>query len=159
MSWFGNESGTCGGFPYFTVSFEIKYYWMRIRLFPLTKNLLEARRTKVDCWPWSNSTCYNLGKYNQFSACSALSNRMWSLLRGMWGFSHNCFQFRGILELFSTRTEEAILLVPLSECKGLLAQRSVLRGSEWGGPLVGCRLKFSYFVGSRLNFLIFENLS
>ena len=30
-----------------------------------------------------------------------------------------------------------------------------LRGSEWGGPLVGCRLKFSYFVGSRLNFLIF----
>ena len=24
-----------------------------------------------------------------------------------------------------------------------------------GGPLVGCRLKFSYFVGSRLNFFIF----
>ena len=29
------------------------------------------------------------------------------------------------------------------------------RGSEWGGPLVGCRLKFSYFVGSRLKFSIF----
>ena len=32
-------------------------------------------------------------------------------------------------------------------------------GSEWGqgggGPLVGCRLKFSHFVGSRLKFLIF----
>ena len=24
-----------------------------------------------------------------------------------------------------------------------------------GGPLVGCRLKFSYFVGSRLKFFIF----
>ena len=24
-----------------------------------------------------------------------------------------------------------------------------------GGPLVGCRLKFSYFVGSRLKFSIF----
>ena len=30
-----------------------------------------------------------------------------------------------------------------------------IRGSEWGGPLVGCRLKFSYFVGSRLKFSIF----
>ena len=29
------------------------------------------------------------------------------------------------------------------------------RGSEWGGPLVGCRLKFSYFVGSQLKFSIF----
>ena len=29
------------------------------------------------------------------------------------------------------------------------------RGSELGGPLVGCRLKFSNFVGSRLNFSIF----
>ena len=29
------------------------------------------------------------------------------------------------------------------------------RGSEWGGPLVGCRLKFSNFVGSRLKFSIF----
>ena len=28
-------------------------------------------------------------------------------------------------------------------------------GSEWGGPLVGCRLEFSYFVGSRLKFSIF----
>ena len=28
-------------------------------------------------------------------------------------------------------------------------------GSEWGGPLVGCRLKFSNFVGSRLKFSIF----
>ena len=28
-------------------------------------------------------------------------------------------------------------------------------GSEWGGPLVGCRLKFRYFVGSRLKFSIF----
>ena len=28
-------------------------------------------------------------------------------------------------------------------------------GSEWGGPFVGCRLKFSYFVGSRLKFSIF----
>ena len=26
------------------------------------------------------------------------------------------------------------------------------RGSEWGGPFVGCRLKFSHFVGSRLKF-------
>ena len=24
-----------------------------------------------------------------------------------------------------------------------------------GGPLVGCRLKFSYFIGSRLTFSIF----
>ena len=24
-----------------------------------------------------------------------------------------------------------------------------------GGPLVGCRLKFSYFIGSRLKFSIF----
>ena len=34
-----------------------------------------------------------------------------------------------------------------------------IRGSEWGvgggGPLVGCRLKFSNFVGSRLKFSIF----
>jgi len=27
--------------------------------------------------------------------------------------------------------------------------------SEWGGPLVGSRLKFSIFVGSRLKFSIF----
>ena len=27
-----------------------------------------------------------------------------------------------------------------------------LNGVRGGGPLVGCRLKFSYFVGSRLNF-------
>ena len=32
---------------------------------------------------------------------------------------------------------------------------SVGGGSEWGGPLVGYRLKFSYFVGSRLKFSIF----
>ena len=32
---------------------------------------------------------------------------------------------------------------------------TVLGGSEWGGPLVGFRLKFSYFVGSRLKFSIF----
>ena len=32
---------------------------------------------------------------------------------------------------------------------------SVKGGSEWGGPLVGCRLKFSHFVGSRLKFSIF----
>ena len=32
---------------------------------------------------------------------------------------------------------------------------TIKRGSEWGGPLVGCRLKFSYFVGSRLKFSIF----
>ena len=25
----------------------------------------------------------------------------------------------------------------------------ITRGSEWGGPLVGCRLKFSNFVGSQ----------
>ena len=33
----------------------------------------------------------------------------------------------------------------------------VSRGSEWGGggPLVGCRLKFNYFVGSWLKFSIF----
>ena len=31
----------------------------------------------------------------------------------------------------------------------------VFGGSEWGGPLVGCRLKFSNFVGSRLKFSIF----
>ena len=30
-----------------------------------------------------------------------------------------------------------------------------LGGSELGGPLVACRLKFSYFVGSRLKFSIF----
>ena len=34
----------------------------------------------------------------------------------------------------------------------ILAHR---RGSEWGGPLVACRLKFSNFVGSRLKFSIF----
>ena len=28
-------------------------------------------------------------------------------------------------------------------------------GLNGGGPLVGCRLKFSYFVGSRLKFSIF----
>ena len=32
---------------------------------------------------------------------------------------------------------------------------NIKRGSEWGGPLVGCRLKFNYFVGSRLKFSIF----
>ena len=31
----------------------------------------------------------------------------------------------------------------------------IIGGSEWGGPLVGCRFKFTYFVGSRLKFLIF----
>ena len=29
------------------------------------------------------------------------------------------------------------------------------REGGWWGPLVGCRLKFSYFVGSRLKFSIF----
>ena len=29
-----------------------------------------------------------------------------------------------------------------------------VRGSEWGGPLVGCRSKFSNFVGSQLKFSI-----
>ena len=33
--------------------------------------------------------------------------------------------------------------------------RQRTRGSEWGGPLVGCQLKFSNFVGSRLKFSIF----
>ena len=33
--------------------------------------------------------------------------------------------------------------------------QNLSRGSEWGGPLVGCRLKFSNFVGSRLKFSIF----
>ena len=29
-------------------------------------------------------------------------------------------------------------------------------GVGWGGgPLIGCRLKFSYFIGSRLKFSIF----
>ena len=32
---------------------------------------------------------------------------------------------------------------------------SCKRGSEWGGPLVGCRLKFTYFVASRLKFSLF----
>ena len=32
---------------------------------------------------------------------------------------------------------------------------AIIWGSEWGGPLVGCRLKFSNFVGSRLKFSIF----
>ena len=32
---------------------------------------------------------------------------------------------------------------------------TIAGGSEWGGPFVGCRLKFSYFVGSRLKFSIF----
>ena len=36
-----------------------------------------------------------------------------------------------------------------------IAHRAHTRGSEWGGPFVGCRLKFSYFVGSRLKFSIF----
>ena len=31
----------------------------------------------------------------------------------------------------------------------------LIGGSESGGPLVGCRLKFSYFVGSRLKISIF----
>ena len=35
------------------------------------------------------------------------------------------------------------------------ANQMLIRGSEWGGPLVGCRLKFRYFVGSRLKFSIF----
>ena len=30
-----------------------------------------------------------------------------------------------------------------------------LNGGWGGGPLVGCRLKFSHFVGSRLKFSIF----
>ena len=34
----------------------------------------------------------------------------------------------------------------------MLANKRVWMG---GGPLVGCRLKFSYFVGSRLKFSIF----
>ena len=36
-------------------------------------------------------------------------------------------------------------------------ERILVRGSEFGGggPLVGCRLKFSNFVGSRLKFSIF----
>ena len=37
----------------------------------------------------------------------------------------------------------------------LILKYDLIRGCEWGGPFVGCRLKFSYFVGSRLNFLIF----
>ena len=36
-----------------------------------------------------------------------------------------------------------------------LRTSSLSRGSEWGGPLVGCRLKLSNFVGSRLKFSIF----
>ena len=28
-------------------------------------------------------------------------------------------------------------------------------GVGGGGPLIGCRLKFSYFIGSRLKFSIF----
>ena len=50
---------------------------------------------------------------------------------------------------------------------GLVVNMQLFWGSEWGGPLVGCRLKFSNFVGSRLKFSIFvgsrlkllENLS
>ena len=38
---------------------------------------------------------------------------------------------------------------------GISSLASLNRGSEWGGPLVGCRLKFSNFVGSRLKFSIF----
>ena len=37
----------------------------------------------------------------------------------------------------------------------IYSQYTRKRGSEWGGPLVGCRLKFSYFVGSRLKISIF----
>ena len=36
-----------------------------------------------------------------------------------------------------------------------MVDTTLLRGSEWGGPLVGCRIKFSNFVGSRLKFSIF----
>ena len=35
-----------------------------------------------------------------------------------------------------------LFLVLISELK------NIVRGSEWGGPLVSCRLKFSNFVGS-----------
>ena len=37
----------------------------------------------------------------------------------------------------------------------LVGYEIIIGGSEWGGPFVGCRLKFSYFVGSRLKFSIF----
>ena len=31
----------------------------------------------------------------------------------------------------------------------------MIRGSEWGGPHVGCQLKFPYFVGCRLEISTF----
>ena len=37
----------------------------------------------------------------------------------------------------------------------LVGYEIIIGGSEWGGPFVGCRLKFGYFVGSRLKFSIF----
>ena len=47
-------------------------------------------------------------------------------------------------------------LIVLSEVSSLQVKSShYSRGSEWGGPLVGCRLKFSNFVGSWLKFSIF----
>ena len=34
----------------------------------------------------------------------------------------------------------------------IIHQERLKEGSEWGGPHVGCRLKFHYFVGCRLKF-------
>ena len=45
--------------------------------------------------------------------------------------------------------------VRLMNCEIFTFTSSLSEGLNGGGPLVGCRLKFSYFVGSRLKFSIF----
>ena len=56
------------------------------------------------------------------------------------------------LSLFNTKNNIISYNVSSSQID---RYKNTVGGSEWGGPLVGCRLKFSNFVGSRLKFSIF----
>jgi len=54
-------------------------------------------------------------------------------------------------------TNQTMQRVTFEEERKIFSHMSVklLRGSEWGGPRVGCRLKFPYFVGCRLKISTF----
>ena len=55
-------------------------------------------------------------------------------------------QWRGLNSVFDNIIQTVSVYYPLWEG---------VNGGGGGGPLVGCRLKFSYFIGSRLKFSIF----
>ena len=62
--------------------------------------------------------------------------------------------FSSAVEILTENLIFQPIFIP-SELSRVKLYGSVLSGSEWGGPHVGCRLKFSNFVGSRLKFSIF----